>query len=180
MMARMFVFIPVPDASWMTSVSDGLKASGRVSVSKPEQLHITLRFIGDVDEARIHALVSAVEAGCAGNAGFDVTLRGLGCFPNERRPRIVWAGAEPADRLTGLSDSITGSLKKNRFRFDDKPFKPHITIGRCDGDIDVSKVLAAHRGQEFLAFRCDSVKVVRSYLGPKGARHETVASIPLL
>ncbi len=179
MMARMFVSVPVADTSWSTSVSDALRACKGVSASPPEQLHITLRFIGDIDESRIPALVSAVEAACAGTGPFEVSIKGIGCFPNEKRPSVVWVGAEPHDRLTALSDGISRQLKKAHFRFDEKPFKSHITVGRCNGPTDISEVLAQYRGAEFCTFGCDHVAVVRSFLGPSGARHKVAAEIKL-
>jgi len=179
MMARMFVSVPVGDTAWSTPVSDALRACKGVKPSPPEQLHITLRFIGDVDESRIPALVSAVEAACAGTGPFEVSIKGIGCFPNERRPSVVWVGAEPHDRLTSLSDGISRQLKRSHFRFDEKAFKSHITVGRCNGPTDISGVLAQFRDLEFHTFGCDHVAVVRSYLGPSGARHKVVAKVML-
>ena len=179
MMARMFVSVPVMDDGWYAPVSDALGACKGARASPAGQLHITLRFIGDVDESRIPALVSAVEAACAGTGRFDVLLRGIGCFPNERRPSVVWVGADPSDRLTALSDGISRQLKKAHFRFDEKPFKSHVTVGRCNGPTDISGVLAQFKGTEFASFGCDHVAVVRSFLGPSGARHKVVAKIAL-
>jgi len=179
MMARMFVSVPVADASWSTSVSTALRSCKGVRPSPPEQLHITLRFIGDIEEARIPALVSAVKAACEGSGPFEVSIRGMGCFPNERCPSVVWVGAEPHDRLTALSNGISKELKRARFRFDEKPFKSHITVGRCNGPTDVSGVLAQFRDAELHTFECDHVTVVRSFLGPSGARHKTVERVRL-
>jgi 2'-5' RNA ligase len=112
--------------------SDGLRqAAGRsVRWTSPENLHLTLQFLGDTTPASLSALTQAIPAEAGQHPPFDLTLRGLGAFPSLHRPRIIWIGLEaPADlpRLQRSLETVTAQLG---YPSDDKPFSPHLTIGR--------------------------------------------------
>ena len=106
-------------------------------------------------------------------------LNGLGCFPNRKRPSVVWVGAGPADVLTGLADRIGSELAAANIRFDDKPFKSHITSGRCRDPVNVDGLLDRYGSVSFCTQTVDRVLVMRSELTPKGARHSVVESVVL-
>ena len=99
--------------------------------SAAETIHLTLKFLGDVPDARLPAVYAAVDRACAGATPFSVEIRGLGCFPNPRRPSIVWTGLEdPAGRLAALAEEVDRALAAEGFPRETRPFRPHLTIGR--------------------------------------------------
>ena len=175
---RVFVSIPVP-GSGLDGLMDALRRCDGVKVSPGSQVHITLRFIGDVDEKKVPRITDALKDACAGLDPFEIVVRDVGAFPNQKRPSVVWVGAQPEDVLRGIADRLSENLRKANVRFDEKPFKSHITIGRCRGPSDLEGFFGEFSGEEFLRYRCDRVLVMRSVLGPSGAKHTVLDTIML-
>lgn len=176
---RVFVSIPVPDPAPLGDAVVALRSVENVRPSPVNQMHITLRFIGDVEEASVPRIAGCVRRACSGVQPFEVTMRGTGAFPNARRPSVVWVGAEPEDVLRGMSDRLAKELSKARIRFDDKPFKSHVTIGRCRGPASLDGFFREYGDREFLRFQCDRVLVMRSVLSSSGARHSVLETVML-
>jgi 2'-5' RNA ligase len=175
---RTFVEIPIPDTRPLQPLLDDLGRIDNVRVSPTSQLHITLAFIGDVDERKVPSIVESMTSVLDGFGPFTVSVGSIGRFPNRGRANIVWVGAEPHDRLTELADLVRKSLDKVRVGYDDKPFKPHITIGRCKGPTDVDGFIE-NNDKCLLSFECSAARLMKSELSPKGARHSVLARIPL-
>lgn len=179
MMVRTFISIRIPDISSIEDTLKEVSAMENVRASPASQMHITLKFIGDVDEKRIPKVVESVRAACRGHRSFEISLSGTGCFPNPKRPSVVWIGASPEGKLSELSDAIGSRLSAAGIGFDDKPFKGHITIGRCKGPVDLDGFLRSHRDTEYTRFLCSEVLVMKSVLSPSGAKHSVLERIPL-
>lgn len=179
MMVRTFVSIPITDTAPIGDVVSDVGSVRGVRVPPMRQVHMTLKFIGDVDERKLPRVVSAVKKACEGTQAFDLELKGLGCFPNRKHPSVVWIGAEPADILTHLADRIAEELSAVNVKFDDKPFKSHITIGRCRDKIDLNALLDKYRDTSFCTLRCDRVLVMKSVLSPSGAKHSVLETVLL-
>ena len=102
----------------------------RITWVSADHLHITVRFIGEVDETRAAAVASTLESP-VGIAPFDVTVRGVGTFPPRGAPRVIWAGIEHGgEPLRQVADEISGRLEHVGFGRDDRPYRPHITLAR--------------------------------------------------
>ncbi len=179
MLIRTFISIPVPDTPEMASLRRDISKIDGVRVSPPEQTHITLRFIGDVDDSKIKRIVRAVEESVSGIAPFRIDVRGLGAFPRNDRPNIVWMGLEPSEVLTDISERISSGLASSNIRFDTKPFKAHITVGRCREGTKMPGFFESHKDQDYCSFICREILVMKSELGPKGAKHTVLSRIPL-
>lgn len=175
---RLFVSVAVPDTRELASLRGELRAAG-ARASPPEQTHLTLRFIGDVDESRVNDVAAAAKAAVAGVGPFRVELSGVGAFPNRHNPSVVWVGAEPADVLGGIADRLGRELSARGIGYDSKPFKAHVTVGRCRGGLGSQDVFSRRRAGPFASFECAEVLVMRSVLGPSGARHSVLRRIPL-
>lgn len=180
MMVRTFISVRIPEPSCLKHVLDDLADMDNVRPSPLSQMHITLRFIGDVDERKVPKVVECVRSACRDRKAFDISLSGTGCFPNRNRPSVVWVGASPAEELTDLAETIGRKLSSAGIGSDDKPFKAHITIGRCKGPTDLSGFLDTHRDERFTEFTCSEVLVMKSVLSPAGAKHSVIERIPLL
>lgn len=101
-----------------------------------ENLHVTLLFLGDVDEREVADVCRAVGEVCAGIPAFPMSVEGVGCFGNPRRPRTLWAGVGAgAQELVALHDALEGPLVElGVYRREERAYSPHITLGRVKGD----------------------------------------------
>jgi RNA 2',3'-cyclic 3'-phosphodiesterase len=136
-MARIRTFIAVDvDKTLrerMIALQDRLAASGvEVKWVEPDNLHFTLLFLGEVDERDLIDVCRAATQACKGLAPFYCDLEGVGCFPNERRPRIVWVGVgSGATEFGQLHDALEKPLLElGCYRREERLYTPHITLGR--------------------------------------------------
>lgn len=152
----------------------------RASWARPDTMHLTLKFLGDVEEGSLESVVEAVRAAAGGVHGFTMTTGPLGAFPSPRRPRVLWLGVEPVDELFELQEAVERELVRVGFTRERRRFHPHITLGRVrdSGARDLQAELQALRvPSESVAVR--EVLVFKSTLMAGGARHEKLASVPL-
>lgn len=179
MKIRMFVSIPVKDPSALQPVLTDLKLTEGVRPSPVSQMHITVRFIGDIDDGKTKKVAACVRDAVKDIEPFTITIAGSGCFPNPKRPSVVWIGARPEDVLKGIADRLSINLKAASIQFDEKPFKSHITVGRCKGPANIDGFLTKYSGFEFESFLCDEILIMRSELGPNGAKHTVLERVPV-
>lgn len=103
-------------------------------------IHLTLKFLGDVSPARVPQLVEAVERAAEDSEPFSLTARGLGCFPNLTRPKVIWVGVEGAvENARILAQRIEEECALLGFERDLRGFTPHLTLGRVKRDIRSSE-----------------------------------------
>lgn len=106
-------------------------AAAGVKWVEPKNLHLTLKFLGDVPEAETPEVCRSVARAVAEFAAFEISLRGAGAFPSRQRPRTLWIGVgEGLERLRALHAAVDSVLAKLRFPKERRPFHPHLTIGR--------------------------------------------------
>ncbi len=145
---------------------------------RPENWHLTLRFLGEVNEAAADRVVREVDAAERGPA-FRIRWGSLGAFPRPRRANVLWLGlergAEEAERLAAVVEEATEAAG---FPPEDRPFRSHLTLSRLRPDQDVTPVLEAVPPLG-LAMPVDRVVLFGSHLGPGGPRYEQVESFPL-
>ena len=177
MKIRMFISIPIKETDSIVPVLDDIKQIRNVRASPTSQLHITMRFIGDIDDGKTKKVVKAVEDAVTGLQPFIIRIRGTGCFPNIKRPNVVWVGVEPEDILRQIAERISVNLKSMNISFDEKPFKSHVTVGRCSGPADVAPLVEKYQDTEFTSFECDRILIMRSELSPKGAKHTVLHAV---
>jgi 2'-5' RNA ligase len=152
----------------------------RASWSRASTLHLTLKFLGDVDEDRLPEVVSAVERAAAKTVPFSFATRRLGAFPSSRRPRVLWVGVDGGDELFRLQGAIEDELSALGFPRERRRFHPHITLGRLrePGSGSLERLLE-RLGYPEGEVRVSEVTVMSSTLAPAGAIHEKVAGAPL-
>lgn len=146
-------------------------------------LHITLKFLGDTPEGVVFGpMREALKRAVAGHAGFTLNLRGAGVFPSESRPRVLWAGAHDGGQCEALALSVQRELAGLGFEPDERPFRPHITIGRLRSQRARRGVLREIQGlsdEEFGTVEVAEIVLMKSELRPSGAVHSTLYAIPL-
>ncbi|MDD4268317.1 MAG: RNA 2',3'-cyclic phosphodiesterase [Pirellulales bacterium] len=149
-----------------------------------DHLHLTLKFLGDVDIRDIAEVGRAVQAAASTAAAFDCTVAGTGAFPTLQRPRTVWLGVtEGADRLIALQDQIDRALKKIGYPAESRSFKPHLTIGRVKRPsrelAELTALLNEHADLQVGRTNVDHVTVFASELAPEGPTYHVLAAAPL-
>jgi len=147
------------------------------------QLHITLKFLGDVKDAQLARVCDAATAVSAQVAPFNLRIRGLGCFPAPRNPRVLWCGVDDPSagckRWVELADPLLAELG---FKPETRAFTPHITLGRSKstaGGRVFQRVLETVPPPETEQMQVAQVVVFESRLLPTGAEYKSLATIPL-
>lgn len=146
--------------------------------AKPANVHLTLKFLGDIGEESLTGLQESLDAVCKRHEQFEVVPRGIGAFPSPRKARIVWAGVDKgADALRTLVEDLEGPLSVLGFEREKREFKPHITLGRSR-----NRPGMLPSGTESVTapgFSARRVELVESFLGADGATYSTLSEHPL-
>jgi RNA 2',3'-cyclic 3'-phosphodiesterase len=149
----------------------------------PGSMHLTLQFLGDVDEGMLPKLVDSLRGGFGGTPAFEVELAGAGAFPSPSRPRVLWAGfRRGSDGLKALASATCGVTGPLGFPPEDRPFKAHITLGRVkDGSRsgDLSPALAGLAERALGRCQIERVYLMKSELRPSGPVYTVLDSFPL-
>ena len=145
-------------------------------------LHVTVRFVGEVDEARVPLLFAAGERAAAEVPAVPCAVVGLGSFPHGSRARVVWAAiadrSEPQD-LARLAARLEQEIRGAGFPAEDRPFTPHVTLARARDRRSGRLQLPASSGP-IASFAARELTLFRSRLGTGGVRHDALATFPLL
>jgi 2'-5' RNA ligase len=168
-------------ASQVRAALPGAPAGPRLTWVSPPAAHVTLRFIGEVGDAVLPAIESALMPAVA-QEPFEVTWQPIGTFPAGRRPRVVWMGAlDGGDGLVTLAARIDESLRGVLSKREGRPFAPHITIARVKDagrGVDWRRVVAGVRSRATVT-HVDHVTLYQSHVGPKGSTYTVRLRIPL-
>lgn len=182
---RLFIALPVGLAvrSAVSAAQSELAGTGAdVKWVEPGNVHLTLRFIGEADEAAAAGLAEAARAAAAGQGPFRLRLGPTGAFPSPREPKVLWYGlAEGAREAEGLAARLEDALERLGYAREQRPFAAHVTIGRMRSHRNTKK-LAALLGRpapESAAGTVDRLLVVESRLSSAGPAYRTVHEVPL-
>ena len=180
-MPRLFIAVPIDESVKANLERVGTAASARgVSWVPPENMHITLAFLGEVEESRVPEVEDAMYAASEGEPeGLTLQAQGLGGFPDEAKARVLWAGLTgDVPRLIALQALVARELRGAGFEVDAKRFRPHITLARFRWPQPLPARLA--RLQQFGEWRVTEIQLVESHLRPTGARYVVRADVPLI
>jgi len=187
---RCFIAIPV-DAGVLgivrqlqSSLDDRL-SSEIVQWTRPEQIHLTLKFFGNIPVSSVEDLSTALPQACQGVGPFNLRLANLGCFPNSRSPRILWIGlAGNLGALMELQSCVAQQMKAFSAHEDNHPFHPHLSIGRVKRAHQemagvIGKVIAEAGNPEPAEWTVGQVELIRSVLGSHGSTYSNLAVVSL-
>lgn len=150
----------------------------RVGWDKPEKLHLTLKFLGDINDERLGKLTAAAANAAREISAFKLRISGTGVFPNPRKARVLWLGVEDAQgNLRKLNEALENECERLGFAREKRDFKAHLTIARLR-EPEKSKSLAeAHLRENFAAIEFDVSEMViyQSELSPQGSRYTVVS-----
>lgn len=179
MRAFIAVEIPAADRRAVIRALAGEKKSLPAKWVEFENLHITLKFFGEIGPALAGQIVPAITEAVSGIAPFSLSLEGVGCFPDARRPRVIWIGVDKdgGGRLTALARLLDEKLAPLAVRRDEKNFHPHLTVARIKAPCRiVDKLPADFRSGPFAV---DRVVLFESKLKPTGAVYEKIETFLL-
>ncbi len=148
----------------------------------PANMHVTLNFLGDVDDARLAQVCDAVAAAATAAEPFEFAIRELICVPNRGPLRMIWAGAEePTGRLASLQQRLTAAMEELGFAPERRPFNAHITLARIRyaKEPDRLRALAGRQKQDFGLERAEEVVTYTSVLAPGGPEYTVAARAKL-
>ena len=187
---RVFIALSIPPLvkSGLERVVQHLAAQvpGGVRWVGLDGIHLTLKFLGNIDPAQIEDLTEAMRRPSLGASSFRLLLSGLGTFPNENRPRVIWAGVQgELESLGKLQAGIEAEVSGLGFPRETRPFTPHLTLGRVrdqatNGErLRIGAAVASCAMGPTEPWLVESVRLVRSNFGPGGATYSDLASVSL-
>lgn len=182
---RTFIALPLPAGLVNTCMAWIRELKGKGIDARwvtEEELHITLTFLGELKTTEVIETCKLTTRIAAGSEGFVLGLEGIGFFPSTKRPRILWAGLDRGLRETvAFQKSLRASLIENRlFRAEDKPFHPHVTLGRINesAHLDAEQLIHDFRHHKSSVGRVDTAQVMESNPGSR-PRYVAMATCPI-
>jgi 2'-5' RNA ligase len=180
-------FIAVPLAEECQSMLEQMQESLRrydadVRWVAIPSIHLTLKFLGEVKPNLIPDLADSLRKASTAERSMALRLHGLGCFPNQRSPRVIWCGIDgDTEALAGLQRKVEAVCEQFGFAPEDRAFHPHLTLGRVNGKRNLQPLLEYIKigsGQE-CSFIADGYNIYKSTLNPHGAAYSVLKAISL-
>ncbi|MFQ5991506.1 MAG: RNA 2',3'-cyclic phosphodiesterase [Nitrospiraceae bacterium] len=157
----------------------------RLQWVKPESIHVTLKFLGDVDASLIPKMQASLAGAVSSQPRFSVEVSGLGAFPDAQAPRVLWVGMSGSGKeLAGLAAQVDQALHELGFPLESRPFRPHLTVARIkERSREVGRALTASgvmtKAVEIGSLAVSSVSVMKSELKPSGAVYTRLCEVSL-
>ncbi len=182
---RTFIAIDL-EPGLKTSLQDLIRAlkTTRADVrwAQTNGLHLTLKFLGEIDEEKATVVKRILGEVAGRHPSFPLRLEGTGAFPGEHRPRILWAGFAAEPGLLAFQDELERELEREGFPREERPFHPHLTLGRVKGPGRIREAmleLEKHRGGTMGEMSVHKVAFFESRLRPEGAEYLVLADYEL-
>jgi len=173
---RTFIAIKIPDIvkSELIQITDKLKSSrADLKWVKPEGIHLTLKFLGNIDEQKATEVKEVLNKVVKAEVPFEIRLEGLGAFPKPASPRVIWAGVkEGAQNTINLAKNLEEQLEKIGFEKERRSFHPHLTLGRLRSPQNkgkLSNLLESTKFKSSSIIKVARLNLIQSTLTPTGA-----------
>jgi 2'-5' RNA ligase len=183
---RLFIAVEIPDEvkkKVVELISELKKVEASIKWVEEENLHITLKFLGWVEDKDLEKLISMVSQTVENYGSFKVNFSGMGTFPEGKSPRVVWVGTtEGAEALEKLAKGLENDLSSAGFRSEKREFRSHLTIGRIKEQkgVDILKAkMASIKDPNFGEAMIDRVFIMKSTLTAKGPIYEKIRGVKL-
>jgi 2'-5' RNA ligase len=150
-----------------------------------ENIHLTLKFLGDVSSSAITDIQELLKLEAAHHHPFTATIGGVGAFPNQKRPRIIWLGVNSPPELASLQHGIESALAKLGYLLDERPFSPHLTLGRVRENASTTELAALASALKDIQIgilgkvTVDNIHLFKSDLQPGGSVYTRLCSAQL-
>jgi 2'-5' RNA ligase len=178
---RLFIAIEIPEnirAAFAALLKDFRTLAPQLKWVRPESLHVTLKFLGETDSSILGALENVLSAVRSADP-VNLEFRGLGFFPNQKRPHVFWAGLEASANLKTLAADVDQTVHRLGFPLEERPYTPHLTLARFSLPGIQPKLLQAineKSSQTFGSLTTHEFHLIESKLKPTGAEYTTVQS----
>ncbi len=146
---------------------------------KSEHMHLTMVFLGDIDEARISEIEEICSKVAKNFLPFEMEFIGLGAFPNSRQPHILWVGIKDSEKLISLQKELAVGLKRAGFRIEDRKFVPHLTLARLRKRVNLKAQIEKFNKANFGKMKISEIYIFESELGPDGPKHKIIKTLQL-
>jgi 2'-5' RNA ligase len=188
---RVFIALDIsePARSSLAGVMDRLKEAIPLGARwvDPHGIHLTLKFLGNIDSARTDGILESLCRIGEESSSFSLSLAGLGVFPNQREPRVLWAGVEgEMEPLASLQEKVEEAMADQGFTRERRGFNPHLTIGRVRDRIATSErqkigaTILSHSLEQTEPWTADTMHLFRTTFTEHGSIHDIIGSAPLL
>jgi RNA 2',3'-cyclic 3'-phosphodiesterase len=150
-----------------------------------ENVHLTLKFLGDVSLKNLEVLTEIISQAVSGYQVFDISVGGLGAYPNIHKPRVIWIGLECPSELTALQHSLEVETSRLGYAREERSFSPHLTLGRVSRNANshqirkISSILSDYKVGFLGVADVDGVHLLKSELKPGGAVYTNIFTAPL-
>ncbi len=187
---RTFIAVDFPTAilSKIEAIVDYFKKKVPENALKwveTENLHLTIKFIGEIDPGKLEQVKSVLTRCLAGQNAFEIEVAGLGMYPNARAPRVIWLGITGGDPLVRIHATLDTHLAELDIKPEGRPYAPHLTIARIRKGTDrktaqaVGETLAQFKVDALGAVTIDRVHLYQSVLTPSGPIYTDLFAAPL-
>jgi RNA 2',3'-cyclic 3'-phosphodiesterase len=175
---RSFISIDIGAGKALSELCNELRAiNSPLKVVDPNIMHITLKFLGEIEERQVPSIVDAMRASSEGTDQFNFSLEGMGAFPNRNKIRVVWVGIVDPGPLGTIARRLDDNLAALGFEKERRRFKPHLTVARAksrEGIDEVREIIDRREEQSFGSQTVESLRLKRSVLGPRGPTYHTM------
>jgi len=176
---RTFIGIHIPATPPLRAALQQMDHFGRsVKATLPENLHLTLKFLGDTPRTLLDEIRNALQQATENVPAHDIELTGLGTFPNLARPAVVWAGLRPVDHLKVIAARLDLLLKPLGYMPEARAFHPHLTLARVKGTAPgLPEVISKGRDLSLGVVPVSGVELYQSEPTPTGSRYTSLARV---
>lgn len=183
MVFRAFISVDVDATPKLIEFSERLRGTNAaLKLVDLNIIHLTLKFLGDTEEALIDDIENAMTLSVQGIEPFTIDLKCTGAFPNLNYMKVIWVGLENADPLVNIAKTLNNELSKFGFKREKKGFRPHITLARVKGPKNkhaVADILKEYQDEDFGSQRVESIRLKKSVLSREGPTYSTVKEVKL-
>ena len=180
---RGFIAVDIDVFPKLLEFEKEIKETGaNVKLVEPENVHITLKFLGDTDESHMDEIDKIIKDTVKEIDPFNIQLKGAGVFPNQNYIKVIWIGIKQGEPIGVIASKIDEQLSKIGFKKEKRGFSPHLTIARvksAKGKDEILHLIEKYRDVRFVDIRVDSIKLKKSDLKPKGPIYSTLLDIQL-
>ena len=183
---RAFIAIPLPSnvIEQIGALQSKLKESGfKIRWVKPANIHLTLKFLGDIAPEKIAEIEKQLHVAVADHPPLTLAAKGIGVFPGIRKPRVLWVGVSGQTQdLRNLHQSVDSGMHRVGFAVEKRKFKSHLTLGRIKSFIDPDRLVQTMQScSEFESesFNAERIHLYQSRLEPSGAVYTKLLTVPL-
>jgi RNA 2',3'-cyclic 3'-phosphodiesterase len=186
---RTFIALEIPEATRikLANLIAQLKKEipSVVNWVNPQNIHLTLKFLGDTKIELTEQIKSIIQESSNTIPPFELSVSRMGSFPDIRHPRVIWIGLQTTVELIGFQKALDEKISNLGFLKEDRPFKPHLTLGRVSHPLDVlntaqmGKSITAHQQVDLGLAKFENLRFFRSDLKPGGAIYTSIFNITL-